>query len=158
VVGCSLIFPLKFKTSESRPDMPVKYWKVPLEKDGEDQLDWSCEKWRGAAYGHGRKEDPVYSRGRKVNWVGHRLWGNCLLKNLTVGKIEGRIEGRGRWGKRRKQLSDDLKEKENTWNFYIHGSVHRESNRITVQQDATLFSLLHFCRQLYMFRVFDIHH
>ena len=37
--------------------------------------------------------------------------------------------------------------------FYIHGSVHRESNTITVQRDATVFSLLHFCRQLYMFRV-----
>jgi len=37
--------------------------------------------------------------------------------------------------------------------FYIHGSVHRESNLITVQQDATAFSLLYFCRQLYMFRV-----
>jgi len=67
--------------------------------------------------------------------------------------------------------------------FYIHGFVHRESNLtlilltwriwrapnnairwqmgfnlalkelITVQQDATVFSLLHFCRQLYMFRV-----
>jgi len=37
--------------------------------------------------------------------------------------------------------------------FYVHGSVHRESNLITVQQDTTVFSLLHFCRQLYMFRV-----
>jgi len=37
---------------------------------------------------------------------------------------------------------------------YIHGSVHRESNLIAVQQDATVFSLLHFCRQLYVFRVF----
>jgi len=35
--------------------------------------------------------------------------------------------------------------------FYIHGSVHRESKLITVQKYATLFSLLHFCRQLYMF-------
>jgi len=26
---------------------------------------------------------------------------------------------------------------ENTLKFYIHGSVHRESNLITVQQDAT---------------------
>jgi len=26
--------------------------------------------------------------------------------------------------------------------FYIHGSVHRESNLITVQQDANVFSLL----------------
>ena len=30
---------------------------------------------------------------------------------------------------------------------------YRESNLITVQQDATVFSSLHFCRQLYMFRV-----
>ena len=37
--------------------------------------------------------------------------------------------------------------------FYIHGSVHRESNLITVQKDATVFSLLHFYRQLYMFRL-----
>ena len=37
--------------------------------------------------------------------------------------------------------------------FNIHGSVHRESNLITVQQDATVFSLLYFCRQLYMFWV-----
>ena len=37
--------------------------------------------------------------------------------------------------------------------FYIHGSVHRESSLITVQQDATVFSLLHSCRQLYLFRV-----
>jgi len=37
--------------------------------------------------------------------------------------------------------------------FYIHGSVHREPNLIIVQQDATVFSLLYFCSQLYMFRV-----
>ena len=40
--------------------------------------------------------------------------------------------------------------------FYIHGSVHRESNLITVQQDATVISLLYFCRQLYMFRVLTL--
>ena len=33
-----------------------------------------------------------------------------------------------------------------TWGneFYIQESVHRESNLITVQQDATVFSLLYF--------------
>jgi len=31
--------------------------------------------------------------------------------------------------------------------------VHRELNLITVQQDVTVFNLLYFCRQLYMFRV-----
>ena len=76
-----------------------------------------------------------------------------------------------------------LKIYKDLFNFYIRGSVHRESNLtlnpltwkirwapnnysrrqmgfnwaikglITVQQDVTVFSLLHFCRQLYMFRV-----
>jgi len=31
--------------------------------------------------------------------------------------------------------------------------VHRESMSIIVQQDATINSLLYFCRLLYMFRV-----
>ena len=48
--------------------------------------------------------------GRKVNWVGHMLRWNWLLKHVTEGKIEGRIEVTGRRGKRRKQLPDDLKE------------------------------------------------
>jgi len=37
--------------------------------------------------------------------------------------------------------------------FYIHGYVHRESNLIIVQKNVTVFSLLYFCIQLYMFRV-----
>jgi len=41
----------------------------------------------------------------------------------------------------------------NTWKeFYIHGSMHRELSLITVQQDATVFTLLYFCGQLYLFR------
>jgi len=28
----------------SRSETPGKFWNV-LEKDGKDQLDWSCEKW-----------------------------------------------------------------------------------------------------------------
>jgi len=31
--------------------------------------------------------------------------------------------------------------------------VHRESMSITVQQDATMYSSLYFCKLLYMFRV-----
>jgi hypothetical protein len=37
--------------------------------------------------------------------------------------------------------------------FFIHGSVHRESMLIIVRQDATIYSLLYFCKQLYMFWV-----
>jgi len=38
-------------------------------------------------------------------------------------------------------------------NFMCHGSVHRESMSIIVQQDATIYSLLYFCKLLYMSRV-----
>ena len=31
--------------------------------------------------------------------------------------------------------------------------MYREQNSIIVQQDATVFNLLHFCRHLYMFGV-----
>jgi len=37
--------------------------------------------------------------------------------------------------------------------FHVHGSVHRESMSIIVQQVATIYNLLHFCKLLYMFRV-----
>jgi hypothetical protein len=33
-------------TSESRSKLPGAFWDVVVEKDGEDQLDRSCEKWR----------------------------------------------------------------------------------------------------------------
>ena len=48
---------------------------------------------------------------RKANWIGHVLCRNCLLKHVTEGKIQGRIEVTGRRKRRRrKQLLDDLKE------------------------------------------------
>jgi len=37
--------------------------------------------------------------------------------------------------------------------FYVHGSVHRESMSITVQQDATIYTLFSFCKLLYMLQV-----
>jgi len=37
--------------------------------------------------------------------------------------------------------------------FNVHGSVHRKSMSIIVQQDATMYSLLYLCKLLYMFRV-----
>ena len=43
------------------------------------------------------------------NWIGHILRKICLLKHVTEGKVEGRIEVTGRRG-RRMQLLDDLKE------------------------------------------------
>jgi hypothetical protein len=37
---------VKCDASGSRSETPGKFWNVVLEKDGEDQLDRSCEKWR----------------------------------------------------------------------------------------------------------------
>jgi hypothetical protein len=47
-------------------------------------------------------------KSRKVNWIGHTLRRNCLLKHVIEGKIE---EVTGQRGIRRKQLLDDLKER-----------------------------------------------
>jgi hypothetical protein len=46
---------------------------------------------------------------RKTNWIGHILHRNCRLKHVG-GKINIRIEVRGRRGRRHKQLMDDHKE------------------------------------------------
>jgi hypothetical protein len=48
---------------------------------------------------------------RKVNWNGHILRRNCLLKHVIEGKLEGRIEITGRRERRRKQVLDDFNEK-----------------------------------------------
>ena len=44
-------------------------------------------------------------RKRKVNWIGHILRRNCLLKQVIEGKIKGEIEVT----RRRRKLLDDLK-------------------------------------------------
>ena len=51
---------------------------------------------------------------RKVNWIGHYLRRNCLLKHAIAGKVQGSIEVMGRRGRRRKQLLVDLNEREDT--------------------------------------------
>jgi len=53
---------------------------------------------------------------RKYNRIGHILGRNCLLKHVIEGRIERRIEVTGRRGRRRKQLMDDFKEKEDAGN------------------------------------------
>jgi len=47
----------------------------------------------------------------KANWIGHILRRNFLLQRVIEGKIKGRIEVRGRRGRRCKKLLDDLKER-----------------------------------------------
>jgi hypothetical protein len=48
---------------------------------------------------------------RKANWIGHILRRSCLLQQVIEGKIKGEIEVRGRRGRRRRKLLDDLKER-----------------------------------------------
>jgi len=50
-------------------------------------------------------------RKRKTNWIGQILRRNCHLQRVTEGKIQERIEVRGRRGRRRRKLLDDLKER-----------------------------------------------
>ena len=47
----------------------------------------------------------------KANWIGHILRINCLLQRVIEGKIKGWTEVTGRWGRRRRKLLDDLKER-----------------------------------------------
>jgi hypothetical protein len=47
-------------------------------------------------------------RKRKADWIGHILRRNCILKQVTEGKIRGHIEVTRRRGRRRKKLLDDL--------------------------------------------------
>jgi hypothetical protein len=47
----------------------------------------------------------------KANWIGHILRRNCLLQNVIEWNIKGGIEVKGRRGRRRRKLLDDIKER-----------------------------------------------
>ena len=52
---------------------------------------------------------------RNADSISHILRGNCLVKHVIEGKIEGRIYVTGRRGRRRKQQLDCLKETRGYW-------------------------------------------
>jgi hypothetical protein len=86
-----------------------------LEMDGE--VSWT-DRVRSEDVLHRVKEDRNILhtiKRRKANWIGHILLRNCLLKHVVEGKIEGRIEVKGRRGTRRRQLLGNLKEKRRYW-------------------------------------------
>jgi len=62
-----------------------------LEKDGEDQLNRSCEKLRSDTESPGGGDILHAVKSRKANWIGHILCRNCLQKHIIEGKIRGRI-------------------------------------------------------------------
>jgi hypothetical protein len=49
-------------TSESRSEVSGEFWNVVLEKNGEDQLDRSCEKLRSITQSQGWEEYPTYNK------------------------------------------------------------------------------------------------
>ena len=89
-----------------------------LEKDGEDQLDRSCEKLRNITMQRNilheirkRKANWIVVCFLLGNWIGQILRRDCLLQRVIEGKIKGGIEVTGRRGIRRRTLLDDLKER-----------------------------------------------
>ena len=66
--------------------------------------------------GKEQRNIPHETRKRRANWIGHILRRNCLLQGVIEGKIQGGMEVKGRRGRRRTKLLDDLKE----WRGYSH--------------------------------------
>ena len=57
-----------------------------------------------------RDEYPTKNKKRKANWIGHVLHTNYLIKHITEGNVEGRLEVTGRRGRRHRKLLDDFLE------------------------------------------------
>ncbi|KAJ4449207.1 hypothetical protein ANN_00604 [Periplaneta americana] len=64
-------------------------------------------------------------RKRKRNWLGHLLRRNCLLKDA----LEGMMNGRRVWGRRRYQMIDDIE---------IHGSYEEIKRKAENSTDSFL--------------------
>ena len=63
-----------------------------------------------------RERNILHTIRKKVTWIPHILRRNCLLKHFIEGKIEGRIEVKGRRIRRHKRLLGNLKEKDDSGN------------------------------------------
>jgi len=54
---------------------------------------------------------------KNLNWIGHILRWNCVLKDVVERKVELNTEGTWRQGRRRKQLLDGFKETIKYWSL-----------------------------------------
>ena len=51
----SFVWCWNWEGSGWRSETPGKFWNLELEKDGEDQLHWLCEKWTIITYSQGQE-------------------------------------------------------------------------------------------------------
>jgi hypothetical protein len=72
------------------------------------EISWTDSVRNEEVLRRGKEERNVLhtAKRRKDNWIGHIWRGNCPLKHVIEGKIEGRIKVAGRRRRRRKQLLD----------------------------------------------------
>ena len=64
----------------------------------------------------GVEEYPTKDTRRKAKWIGYILHRNCLLRLIIAGTTEGRRDVKGRRGRRRTKLLDELKERKTAVN------------------------------------------
>jgi len=103
---------LKIAGFESRSEIDGRFWNVVLEKDGENQLGRSCEKWRSFIERQRGEEYPTCDS-KKANWIGNILSRNRHIQRAVEEKTVGRVEVKGGRGRRGSQLLEYLKG--NTW-------------------------------------------
>jgi len=103
--------------------MALKNWTIreASHKNLESYEMWRCRRMEISWTDHLRNGEVLHRGKEKRNilqtvermeasWTGHIWRRNCLLRQVTEGKIEGRIEVTGRGGRRGKQLVDGLEE------------------------------------------------
>jgi hypothetical protein len=58
-----------------------------------------------------QSEYPIYNERKEDSLIGNILRKICLLKQVIEGKIQGKVEVKGRRERRRRQLLDDLRKR-----------------------------------------------
>jgi hypothetical protein len=83
-----------------------------------EKIRWTNPVRNGEVFRRVKEERKVLQpiKRMKTNWNGHILRRNCLLEHGMEGKIEGRMEVKGRLERRHKQPLDELR-RESYWNL-----------------------------------------
>jgi len=86
-----------------------------LKKDGK-KFSWPDRERNEVLHkSQGGQYYPMYSKRSRAFLIGHIFRKNCLLKHFIKRQIVGRIEVKGRRGRRGKQLLNGLKENGEYW-------------------------------------------